>query len=281
MDIPFSIWVSSGNFWTEKWRYIYELFPDDFTIITFGSLGTTISIFIVFGLLFTLLDVWGPGALTQYKIQSSKNVPLSPADLYKLLKQDFINIFIVSPFFSLVASRLLIWRGMTTAPEDMPTFQRFLLDITLILLMQDVLFYYLHRLFHYPPLYRAYHKRHHEFTSPVAIAAVYAHPVEHVCVNLLSVWLPTFILGVHCAEYWLWFAIVIIGTFINHSGYHLPFIPISPEHHDFHHLVFTENFGTFRYLDWLHGTDRQWQASQQKKRDYVLTSLTPMKCKEC
>eukprot|EP00800_Vazella_pourtalesii_P022882 TRINITY_DN9082_c0_g1_i1.p1 TRINITY_DN9082_c0_g1~~TRINITY_DN9082_c0_g1_i1.p1 ORF type:complete len:281 (-),score=35.50 TRINITY_DN9082_c0_g1_i1:212-1054(-) len=279
MEVPTSIWKSSGNFWTELWSYVYGKFQDDFFLITFGSFGVTATFFIVLGFFFTLVDIWGPSILTQYKVQESKNVPISYADLIKLVKLDFINLMIISPCFSYLGSHLLIWRGMQVLPEELPTFQRFVINTILLLVLQDFLFYYLHRLFHYPPLYRAWHKKHHEFTAPVAIASVYAHPVEHVFVNLLSVWLPILIVGVHCAEYWLWFGIVITGTFINHSGYHLPFVPISPEHHDFHHLVFTENFGTFRYLDWLNGTDKQWQASQQRKRDYTLTSFTPVKCK--
>ena len=279
MEVPTSIWKSSGNFWTELWSYVFGMFQDDFTLITFGSFGVTLAFFIVLGFFFTLVDLWGPSILTQYKVQESKNVPISYADLVKLVKLDAINLLIISPCFSYLGSHLLIWRGMQVLPEELPTLQRFILNTILLLVIQDFLFYYLHRLFHYPPLYRAWHKKHHEFTAPVAIAAVYAHPVEHVCVNLLSVWLPILIVGVHCAEYWLWFGIVITGTFINHSGYHFPFVPISPEHHDFHHLVFTENFGTFRYLDWLNGTDKQWQASQQRKRDYTLASFTPVKYK--
>ena len=279
MEIPTSIWLSSGNFWTEQWRRIYGMFSDDFTLIAFGSFGVTLTFFLVLGCVFTLLDLWGPSILTQYKVQETKNVPLTSSDLIKLFKVDFINICIITPAFSFLGSYLLLWRGMSVLPEEMPTFQRGILNMVLLLVIQDFLFYYSHRFFHYPPLYRAWHKKHHEFTSPVAIAAVYAHPVEHVFVNLFSVWLPTFIIRIHCAEYWLWFGIVITGTFINHCGYHFPFIPISPEHHDFHHLVFTENFGTFRYLDWLHGTNKQWMASQQRKRDHPLASLTPIKCK--
>ena len=279
MEIPTSIWKSSGNFWTEHWRQIYVMFSDEFALLMFGSFGVTATFFTLLGFVFTVVDLWGPSILTQYKVQETKNVPLTRSDLIKLIKLDFFNIFVVTPSFTYFGSYLLLWRGMCFLPEELPTFQRSILNVALLMLLQDFLFYYSHRLFHYPPLYRAWHKKHHEFTAPVAITAVYAHPVEHVFVNLLSVWLPTLILGIHCAEYWLWFGIVITGTFITHSGYHFPFVPVSPEYHDFHHLVFTENFGTFRYLDWLNGTNKQWMASQQRKRDYPLTSLTPMKCK--
>ena len=42
-------------------------------------------------------------------------------------------------------------------------------------------------------LYNFIHKKHHEYDPPIASAALYAHPIEHLCVNLFSTVVPLFI----------------------------------------------------------------------------------------
>lgn len=76
---------------------------------------------------------------------------------------------------------------------------------------------------------------HHEWTAPIAITAIYTHPVEHVLSNITPVFLGIFIMGSHVATAYLWISITIAGTLHHHSGYHLPF-STSSEFHDFHHL---------------------------------------------
>lgn len=38
----------------------------------------------------------------------------------------------------------------------------------------------LSRLLHHPTLYKKIHKKHHEWTAPIGVISVYAHPIEHV-----------------------------------------------------------------------------------------------------
>lgn len=38
---------------------------------------------------------------------------------------------------------------------------------------------YLSRLLHQPLLYKKTHKKHHEWTAPIGLVAIYADPVEH------------------------------------------------------------------------------------------------------
>lgn len=49
---------------------------------------------------------------------------------------------------------------------------------------------------------------HHEFTAPCGVAAVYAHPVEHVLCNLTPLLLGPLLLGSHLLTTWLWLALV-------------------------------------------------------------------------
>jgi sterol desaturase/sphingolipid hydroxylase (fatty acid hydroxylase superfamily) len=102
-------------------------------------------------------------------------------------------------------------------------------------------------------LYGAIHKRHHEWTAPIGLAAIYAHPIEHVLSNLVPVCAGPLLLGSHLATMLAWQTLATIVTISNHSDYHLPFLP-SPEAHDFHHLRFNQNYGVIGLFDYLHGT---------------------------
>lgn len=45
---------------------------------------------------------------------------------------------------------------------------------------------------------------------------------------------PTRVQGCHVAVIYYWYAVATVVTILQHSGYHLPFLP-SPEFHDYHH----------------------------------------------
>ena len=99
------------------------------------------------------------------------------------------------------------------------------------------------RLFHHPRIYRFIHKIHHEWTAPIGIVAIYAHPLEHAVSNLGPIILGPLIMGSHIATAWMWFCLALMTTINTHSGYHLPLMP-SPEAHDFHHLKYVATYLT-------------------------------------
>ena len=75
------------------------------------------------------------------------------------------------------------------------------------------------RLFHWGPLYRTIHKKHHEWTAPIGVTAIYAHPIEHVAANLGPILLGPLLMGSHFATMWLWQTIAVVTTINTHSGY--------------------------------------------------------------
>jgi fatty acid hydroxylase domain-containing protein 2 len=72
--------------------------------------------------------------------------------------------------------------------------------------------------------------------APIALTAAYAHPIEHVFSNIIPVIVGPLVMGSHLITTWIWILWVTSETLTAHSGYHLPFLPVSPEAHDFHHL---------------------------------------------
>ena len=60
------------------------------------------------------------------------------------------------------------------------------------------------RLAHWAPLYKHIHKQHHEWTAPIGVVSVYAHPVEHVMVNMLPFTTGAMLTGAHLYTILLW-----------------------------------------------------------------------------
>lgn len=69
--------------------------------------------------------------------------------------------------------------------EDLPTPLTLALTIFFFMLVEDFIFYWTHRLFHWRVIYPYIHKMHHEHKTTVGIAAEYAHPLEFILGNML------------------------------------------------------------------------------------------------
>ncbi|KAM9331779.1 fatty acid hydroxylase domain-containing protein 2 [Pholidichthys leucotaenia] len=269
-------WGASGDFWQKLWTKLYLAFEGYDAALFF--LGTMLAPTVAFwgsNALLLLVDITGkPSFITRYRIQVDKNNPVDLVKLRQALKTVLFNHFFISGVVTVVVYYVMSWRGDPCGPE-LPTFHWALTELAFFSLLEEILFYYSHRLFHHPSLYKLYHKQHHEWTAPVGIIAIYAHPLEHVLSNLLPVVIGPVILGSHISTTSMWYCIALISTTISHCGYHLPFLP-SPEYHDFHHLRFNQCYGVFGVLDRLHGTDSKFRETKQYERHILLTSLTPL-----
>lgn len=182
------------------------------------------------------------------------------------------------------------YKGITMDLWAVPTFERAVVDLAVCIIVDEIGFYYMHRLVHHKIFYKRIHKIHHEWTAPIAITALYAHPLESLFGNMLPAALGPVIMKSHISVTWIWYFIAQITTLTVHSGYHIPFFH-SAEHHDFHHATFTECFGkigefknlslhfiitnltSLGFLDYLHSTDAKFQKSISGSRHRVLLGL--------
>lgn len=209
----------------------------------------------------------------RYKIQEEKTV-----DWHKLpsaLRQVLFNQIVVGFTMMLILARVSVKRGMTL-DRPFPDPLTFLQQLGICIMVEEAGFYYSHRLFHLPIFYKHIHKKHHEWTAPIGIIGIYAHPIEHIVANVFPLWLGVFLAGGSLKFAWVWWSIATTVTSISHSGYHFPFSS-SAEAHDFHHLHFTDCYGVMGILDYLHGTDTKFRKTIHYQRHRTVYSFTPVK----
>lgn len=272
-----NVWGASGDFWQAQWGKVLDLFHEDrYNLFVWGTFVWTTSIFWLFNLLLIFLDATGkPAALLKYKIQADKNVPVDKKALASAVLRVAFNQTAVGIPMLVFMYFIMQIRGCDHGRE-LPTFQWVVFELLVFILVEEVGFYYSHRLVHHPRIYKHVHKIHHEWTAPIGIIALYAHPFEHLFSNLAPPGLGPVLMGSHLSTTWLWYALALVSTTISHSGYHFPFLP-SPEAHDFHHLKFNQNYGVLGLLDRLHGTDNLFRASKQYERHIMFLGLTPIR----
>ncbi|XP_026888659.1 fatty acid hydroxylase domain-containing protein 2 [Electrophorus electricus] len=269
-------WGASGDFWQTQWTKLYRAFDgNEAALFIVGTLLVPTFCFWLFNGFLMVVDTTGrPSFITRYRIQVDKNNPVNPQKLRYAVWTVLMNQLLLSVPLVLLTYVVMKWHGEPCGP-DLPTFHWVLLELAVCGLLEEIFFYYSHRLFHQPLFYKHIHKIHHEWTAPVGVVSLYAHPVEHVCANMFPALIGPMLLGSHLATTSLWFSIALLVTTISHCGYHLPLLP-SPEFHDFHHLKFNQCYGVLGVLDRLHGTDDKFRKTKPFERHTILLSLTPL-----
>ncbi|EGB08576.1 hypothetical protein AURANDRAFT_16490, partial [Aureococcus anophagefferens] len=129
------------------------------------------------------------------------------------------------------------------------------------ILVEDCLFYWIHRTLHHKSIYKYVHKTHHEFKQNVAPAAEHFHPAEDV-MNVIPFLAGPLLFRVHFATLLLWVVVRVHEIVDAHSGYGLPWSPWSytrpSERHEFHHSHNQGCYGSFfPFWDWAFSTDAQ------------------------
>lgn len=168
------------------------------------------------------------------------------------------------------------FREMTTSkPSLSPSLSLYYFPLQFF--PQDYAAYLTHRLYHYPFLYRTFHKMHHKYKQPTAFSVTAIHPVELIHMELVLA-SPIIFLPVHWSKSHFWkskfmlmetiqiiiflgwkvlFYGIMLYTYyhgiIDHSGIAFKaqwWQPWQPDaiFHDNHHQYTHVNFGFNMYL---------------------------------
>lgn len=209
-------------------------------------------------LLYLYFYVWKWDDRKTWKVQHAR-APVKRNVLY--LFEDFqhaiffaINLFNSALFAGLVTE--LTVRGQSSITFDPNlTITSWILQLTGIVLWENLVEYYWHRAMHLPTIYRFLHKYHHRFKAPEPFCDMFIHPLEafgYYCI----LYSPAILFRIDYYTLIAYMIIMGVCGVLDHSGIKLriPFV-YDTRDHDLHHALFDVNYGfPVPWLDILHGT---------------------------
>lgn len=169
-------------------------------------------------------------------------------------------------------------RGVTLIYKDLNQYGYWYLGLSFItvLILQDTYFYFLHRLFHHPSLFKWIHKGHHLSGTPTPWTS-FAFDVPEAIIQALFFVIIVFIIPLHFATLIAILLTMTIWSIWNHLGFEIfpSSFPhhwlgkwlIGSTHHNIHHRQYTMHYGLyFTFWDKLCGTQ---DPNYQNKFDFI------------
>lgn len=236
-----------------SWSEILSWYSDPLFIqFPVTAMLVAIIAFLLFALPWTWLAWRDPKWARPYRIQT-RDFQVERF-FWPTLGRMAINFSVVAVF--MVLSWPLL-RHADIHAGAVPPWWVFLWQIALFTLMDDFLYYWMHRSMHRFAFLRRAHMVHHRPQVPFALTGNYQHWLEFLLtVNLMM--LGPVLLGVHVYVLYAWVAFRQLQAADGHAGYDfgywnpLHWLPAynGPVYHDFHHADGEGNYAGFLgYVD--------------------------------
>ena len=212
--------------------------------------------------------------LLQQKLQPM--IHLSNVELRNAILLSSLNMLLVAPFICCPIFEI-VWNylhqedrvQLYSSSKVCWNWKREVLFIwPMNMILNEISFYFIHYVLHHGtaiiniPLYQHIHKVHHTYTSPSAICAAYAHPIEFVLGNVACIALGPIALNAHPHTCYLWFTLAMLSTCKGHCGYNI----FNASTHDLHHQYFHFNYGVLHFGDYLMDTTFSTTNKKEKGR---------------
>jgi lathosterol oxidase len=195
------------------------------------------------------------------------SVPYQPPS-WRIIRHDIKLSVISAGVFALAALGILAAyeQGLTRLYSNPQQYGLWYLGVSygLVLMLQDTYFYFTHRWFHHPKLFRWVHQGHHRSRYPTPWTSFAFDPLEAIVQSLFLLAI-VFVIPLHIVTLVAVLTTMTVWAVLTHLGLdRLPALfphhwlgrwVIGPAHHSIHHLKYTVHYGLYFTLwDRLLGT---------------------------
>ncbi|KAG5651874.1 hypothetical protein H0H81_007094 [Sphagnurus paluster] len=271
-DLYASTDLSSLNWFEQQWVAWYVMIANP--IIATGLMSFLLHEIVYFGRALPWIIIDAIPYFRKWKLQANK-VPTA-AEQWECTKLVLFSHFTIELPTIWLFHPLAESIGMSTYQVPFPSLKTMAPQIAFFFFFEDFFHFLAHQALHTGPLYKHIHKIHHKYSAPFGLAAEYAHPAEVMILGTGTIAGPLlycyFTRDFHILTMYVWITLRLFQAIDAHSGYDFPWslqhiLPFwsGAEHHDFHHMAFTNNFSTsFRWWDRIFGTDNKYQEYRAK-----------------
>jgi methylsterol monooxygenase len=262
---------SSLNWAEQKWVAWYVWWGNP--VLATGMISFLMHEIVYFGRSLPWIIIDAIPYFQRWKLQPNK-IP-TPQEQWECTKQVLWAHFTVELPTIWLFYPLAETVGMKTYHVPFPSLYTMTWQIAFFMFFEDLFHWAAHRALHTPLLYKHIHKIHHKYSAPFGLAAEYAHPAEVMILGMGTLGgslLLCLFTEVHFISFFIWVIIKLFQAIDAHSGYDFPWslqhiLPFwsGAEHHDFHHMAFTNNYSTsFRWWDRIFGTDDKYLVYREQ-----------------